>query len=316
MLVLHGWRSRQRDNLADRLPLLDVVHSSNGCNGGFCHREYFNAAGPVMVIYLTAIGLPKLVFIGTGAWFFLLVNASQSASSSANLGLITPDSLVMDAVLVLPLIPGALLGPRILNHINQAAFGENGCPPSPSPGRCGFCGRPERGNSTGVNGGNGRIYPTSLHAPAGRRGPGRGRFPFTTGGKSQVADFAPKMLLRNDISLRSASYGRVIRKIPIQHEYEQARTEFMDKCALRSPISTPQRLLLVRWGLFVLGMWCVIGIVAGCAMPKRILENAPTPFSVAPKHPILPSRAKFGSADCRDLPRASERRRVLVRPSR
>ena len=28
----------------------------------------------------------------------------------------------MDAILILPMVPGALLGPRILNHINQRVF--------------------------------------------------------------------------------------------------------------------------------------------------------------------------------------------------
>jgi len=80
-----------------------------------------NAGGPVMVVYLLAVGLPKLAFIGTGAWFFMLVNAFK-VPFSVKLGLITPESLVMDAILLLPMIPGALLGPRILNHINQRAF--------------------------------------------------------------------------------------------------------------------------------------------------------------------------------------------------
>jgi uncharacterized membrane protein YfcA len=80
-----------------------------------------NAAGPVMVLYLLAIGLPKLVFIGTVAWFFMLVNAFK-VPFSVKLGLITPESLLLDAILLLPLIPGALLGPRILHHLNQKAF--------------------------------------------------------------------------------------------------------------------------------------------------------------------------------------------------
>jgi hypothetical protein len=80
-----------------------------------------NAAGPVMVLYLLAIGLPKLVFIGTGAWFYMLVNAFK-VPFSMHLGLITRDSLLMDAVLALALVPGALLGPRILKHLNQGAF--------------------------------------------------------------------------------------------------------------------------------------------------------------------------------------------------
>jgi uncharacterized protein len=80
-----------------------------------------NAAGPVMLLYLLAIGLPKLEFIGTGAWFFMLVNAFK-VPFSTHLGLITVDSLWMDALLVIPMVPGALLGPRILKHINQRGF--------------------------------------------------------------------------------------------------------------------------------------------------------------------------------------------------
>jgi uncharacterized membrane protein YfcA len=74
-----------------------------------------------MSIYLLAIGLPKLVFIGTGAWFFMLVN-SFKVPFSLKLGLITSGSLLMDAMLLLPMIPGALLGPIILRRINQAKF--------------------------------------------------------------------------------------------------------------------------------------------------------------------------------------------------
>jgi hypothetical protein len=33
-----------------------------------------NAAGPVMAVYLLSMRLPKYSFVGTSAWFFLLVN--------------------------------------------------------------------------------------------------------------------------------------------------------------------------------------------------------------------------------------------------
>jgi uncharacterized protein len=80
-----------------------------------------NAAGPVMVLYFLAIGLPKLAFVGTGAWFFMLVNVFK-VPFSVHLGLITHQSLLMDAILLIPLIPGALLGPVILRRINQKNF--------------------------------------------------------------------------------------------------------------------------------------------------------------------------------------------------
>jgi hypothetical protein len=120
MLGLHWWRGRQQEDLAARLPHSMWFTALMGFLAGFT-TMVANAAGPVMVLYLLAIGLPKLVFIGTAAWFFLLVNAFK-VPFSVELGLITPGSLLMDAILLVPLIPGALLGPRLLRRINQLAF--------------------------------------------------------------------------------------------------------------------------------------------------------------------------------------------------
>jgi uncharacterized membrane protein YfcA len=120
MLALHWWRGRQAGDLAARLPHSMWFTAPMGMLAGFT-TMVANAAGPVMILYFLAIGLPKLVFIGTSAWFFMLVNAFK-VPFSLQLGLITTPSLVMDAILILPLIPGALLGPRLLHHINQRAF--------------------------------------------------------------------------------------------------------------------------------------------------------------------------------------------------
>ena len=53
-----------------------------------------NAAGPVTTVYLIRAGLPMLQMIGTGAWFYLVVNLAK-VPFSAGLGLITPTSLVL-----------------------------------------------------------------------------------------------------------------------------------------------------------------------------------------------------------------------------
>jgi len=120
MVGLHVWRQRQADRLDDRLPHSVWFASLTGFLAGFT-TMVANAAGPVMGLYLLAIGLPKLAFIGTGAWFFMLVNAFK-VPFSVRLGLINADSLKVDALLVLPMIPGALLGPILLKRINQRAF--------------------------------------------------------------------------------------------------------------------------------------------------------------------------------------------------
>jgi uncharacterized protein len=120
LLALQVWRSRQSEHLAAQLPHAGWFAALTGTLAGFT-TMVANAAGPVMILYLLAVGLPKLAFVGTGAWFFMLVNAFK-VPFSLKLGLITPHSLWMDALLVVPMVPGALLGPVLLQRINQRAF--------------------------------------------------------------------------------------------------------------------------------------------------------------------------------------------------
>ena len=120
MIVLQVWRQRQPGDLAARLPHTRLFVALTGIAAGFATMTA-NAAGPLMTLYLLAIGLPKLVLVGTGAWFFLLVNVFK-VPFSLHLGLITTDSLWMDLFLLIPMLPGALLGPVMLKRINQSAF--------------------------------------------------------------------------------------------------------------------------------------------------------------------------------------------------
>jgi len=120
MVALHCWRKNQSDKLAAQLPHAWWFAALTGMLAGFT-TMMANAAGPVMILYLLAVGLPKMAFIGTAAWFFMLVNAFK-VPFSVKLGLITPDSLQLGAMLLIPMVPGALLGPVILRRINQTAF--------------------------------------------------------------------------------------------------------------------------------------------------------------------------------------------------
>jgi uncharacterized membrane protein YfcA len=80
-----------------------------------------NAAGPLMVIYLLAMRLPKLEFVGTGAVFFLLLNLFK-VPFIANLGLINGGSLALNLWLVPAVLAGTWLGRRILVRIDQRLF--------------------------------------------------------------------------------------------------------------------------------------------------------------------------------------------------
>ncbi|MBL3807940.1 sulfite exporter TauE/SafE family protein [Streptomyces diastaticus] len=91
-----------------------------GVLGGFT-TMVANAGGPVMSLYLLSAGFRKLGFLGTSAWFFLIVNTSK-VPFSIGLGLIDGPSLLLDAVLVLLVVPGALLGRALAHRINQVLF--------------------------------------------------------------------------------------------------------------------------------------------------------------------------------------------------
>jgi len=80
-----------------------------------------NAAGPIMIIYLLAMQLPKIEFVGTRAWFFFIVNWLK-VPFSTNLQLMTTESIKLD-LMMLPFIAlGALLGVFFLKKIPQKAF--------------------------------------------------------------------------------------------------------------------------------------------------------------------------------------------------
>ncbi|MGO4748571.1 TSUP family transporter, partial [Streptomyces sp. 2MCAF27] len=93
---------------------------SYGVLGGFT-TMVANAGGPVMSMYLLSAGFRKLGFLGTSAWFFLIVNVAK-VPFSVGLGLIDGHSLLLDAALVLFVIPGAFLGKAIVGRINQRLF--------------------------------------------------------------------------------------------------------------------------------------------------------------------------------------------------
>jgi hypothetical protein len=120
MVAMNCWRRVKSQAAASAIPHTLWFTGLTGILAGFATMAA-NAAGPVMALYLLAIDLPKLALIGTGAWFFMLVNATK-VPFSLQLGLMTPASLQLDAWLLLPMLPGALLGPVLLRHINQAKF--------------------------------------------------------------------------------------------------------------------------------------------------------------------------------------------------
>ncbi len=80
-----------------------------------------NASGPVMILYLLAMRLPKIAFVGTAAWYFLILNLFKTPFSFA-LGMINSASLLTALGLGPFAVIGALIGRPILVRMNQRLF--------------------------------------------------------------------------------------------------------------------------------------------------------------------------------------------------
>ncbi|WP_406317880.1 sulfite exporter TauE/SafE family protein [Streptosporangium sp. NBC_01639] len=118
ILVVHLW-NRRRDpeaSLAHHRPVAALA----GAFAGFATMAA-NAAGPIMALYLLAAGLPVLGFLGTSAWFFLILNAFKVPFSVA-LGLITPATLAFGALVFPAVLAGAAAGRVVVRRIDRKRF--------------------------------------------------------------------------------------------------------------------------------------------------------------------------------------------------
>ncbi|NHA67201.1 sulfite exporter TauE/SafE family protein, partial [Phycicoccus flavus] len=80
-----------------------------------------NAAGPVMTLYLSAAGIDKRRFVGTNAWFFLVVNLVK-VPFSVGLGLLHWDDVGRAGLLAPLVVLGGVLGSATIARISQRGF--------------------------------------------------------------------------------------------------------------------------------------------------------------------------------------------------
>ena len=81
-----------------------------------------NLAGSVIAVYLLSLNLRKNQFIGTAAWFFLIINLAKVPFHVYSWETITWGSLFLDS-LVLPFIAfGSFLGAQIVKHIPEQIY--------------------------------------------------------------------------------------------------------------------------------------------------------------------------------------------------
>lgn len=121
MLIFHFTRQRPATATPSAAPRASpAIAATTGLLAGFA-TLVANAAGPVMTVYLLAMRLPKLEFLGTGAVFFLLINWFK-VPFMVNLGLINGSSLTLNLWLAPGVIAGALVGRVVAQRLAQRSF--------------------------------------------------------------------------------------------------------------------------------------------------------------------------------------------------
>jgi uncharacterized membrane protein YfcA len=117
--ILQLIRMRYPDRFGDA-PHTRAFAWSMGLLAG-CTTMLANAAGPVFAIYALAIGLPKFEFVGTTAWFFLIVNLFK-VPFSLGLGLIRGPTLLLNLLLAPAIAAGLISGRWLTSRLPQRLF--------------------------------------------------------------------------------------------------------------------------------------------------------------------------------------------------
>lgn len=110
----------ERDRSAD-IPSNKWFGPVTGILGGFTSM-IGNLAGPVMALYLLSMRLPKNAFIGTAAWFFLVINWFKVPFHLFAWKTITTDVLLLDGLMLPIILLGAYLGVVITKQLSEKSY--------------------------------------------------------------------------------------------------------------------------------------------------------------------------------------------------
>lgn len=128
LITLNYFKERRGKWLEEHLPKQWWFSALMGFLAGFT-TTVGNAAGPIMIIYLLSMGLRKREFMGTGAWYYLIVNtlkipvfAMVPLPDDPSRGLINASSLMFNLQAAPLIAAGALTGILVFNALPQKWF--------------------------------------------------------------------------------------------------------------------------------------------------------------------------------------------------
>ena len=92
-----------------------------GVLGGFTSMVG-NLAGSVMALYLLSMRLPKNQFIGTAAWFFMVLNLIKVPFHVIGWGTLSTKTILLDLTTIPAIAIGAFLGVYIVRLFSEVYY--------------------------------------------------------------------------------------------------------------------------------------------------------------------------------------------------
>ncbi|HCZ35332.1 MAG TPA: hypothetical protein DHV26_05330 [Cytophagales bacterium] len=105
----------------DRIPKQKSFAIATGVAGGFTSMVG-NLAGSVMSVYLLSVRLPKNAFIGTTAWFFLVVNWFKVPFHVYSWKTISWNTVLLDLLTLPVILLGAWLGILLVRQLSDTLY--------------------------------------------------------------------------------------------------------------------------------------------------------------------------------------------------
>jgi uncharacterized membrane protein YfcA len=117
VLTMYWWERRKGDRVPDYWWFAALM----GIAAGFT-TMVGNLAGGIVTIYLLAMRLPKDQFIGTGAWFFLIINVFKFPFHLFIWHTISWPGLTLNFSMVPFIAIGFLVGVYLVGKFNDALY--------------------------------------------------------------------------------------------------------------------------------------------------------------------------------------------------
>ena len=110
-----------KDDIESKLTRHVLFAPLTGIASGFA-TMIGNAAGPIFSLYLLAKGAKKNNYMGTFAWFFLIVNVTKLPLQIFAWKNITVQTMAVAGLMIPAITIGALLGVAVIKRLNEKPF--------------------------------------------------------------------------------------------------------------------------------------------------------------------------------------------------